>query len=126
VVHAFDPSTQKAEAGGALCVRGQPGLQSKSRTARALLYRETLSQKTKTKQEIVIFTLYTWVFCLPNVSTYAHTCTYSRRPAEGAAIFCYCYYLELYGCCEAKPHRPCRRSASALNHDPFLQIQEDF
>ena len=27
VVHAFNPSTQEAEAGGALWVRGQPGLQ---------------------------------------------------------------------------------------------------
>jgi hypothetical protein len=49
VVHAFNPSTQKAEAGGFLSSRlvwstkwvpGHPGL-----------YRETLSQKTKTKQK---------------------------------------------------------------------------
>jgi hypothetical protein len=42
--HAFNPSTQEAEAGRSLWVQGQPSLQSEYRTARALLQRETLSQ----------------------------------------------------------------------------------
>jgi hypothetical protein len=42
-MHSFNPSTQEAEAGWSLWVRGQPGLQSEP----GLLRREILSQKAK-------------------------------------------------------------------------------
>ena len=50
-VHAFNPSTQETEAGRSLLIQGKPGLQSETRTARALLHRETLVLKNKTKNK---------------------------------------------------------------------------
>jgi hypothetical protein len=43
VAHVFHPSTQEAEAGGSLWVRGQPGLQSEFQESQD--YEERLSQK---------------------------------------------------------------------------------
>jgi hypothetical protein len=57
VAHTFNLSTQEAEEDGFLWVQGQPGLQRKGRTARALIYREALSgktNKTKTKSQAVV------------------------------------------------------------------------
>jgi hypothetical protein len=52
VVHAFNPSTQEAEAGGFLSLR--PAWSTKGVPGQPGLYRETLSQKTnknKNKKE---------------------------------------------------------------------------
>jgi hypothetical protein len=48
VAHAFNPSTQEAEAGGFLLIRGQPGLQSEFQDSQSYTQRNpTQSQKTK-------------------------------------------------------------------------------
>lgn len=43
------PLIQHLGAGGSLCFQSQPGLGSKSRTAKAWLHRKTLSQKKTTE-----------------------------------------------------------------------------
>ena len=46
VAHTFNPSTQKAEAGGSLWIQGQPGLQSEIQEGQPeLLHKETVSNK---------------------------------------------------------------------------------
>jgi hypothetical protein len=49
VVHAFNPSTWEAEAGGFLSLR--PAWYTERVPGQPLLYRETLSQKNKNKQK---------------------------------------------------------------------------
>jgi hypothetical protein len=48
VVHTFNLNSWGAEARGSLLDQGHPSLQSKSRTARAVLHRETTTTKKKT------------------------------------------------------------------------------
>jgi hypothetical protein len=50
VVHALNHCTAKEEVSRSLWVWGQADLQSEPRTARALLYRETLSWKASKKE----------------------------------------------------------------------------
>ena len=45
VAHAFNPSTRKAEAGGFLLVRGQPGLQSEFQDSRGYTEKPCLGKK---------------------------------------------------------------------------------
>ena len=49
VACAFNPSTWEAETGRSLRIQGQPGLHSEFQASWS--YRETLSQKEKTKQQ---------------------------------------------------------------------------
>lgn len=52
MAHTFNLSTPEAEAGGALWVQGQPGSQSKSRSARTVTQRNPISQKqSKAKKQ---------------------------------------------------------------------------
>ena len=52
VAHSFNTSTQEAEAGGSLCVRGQPGLQEVVPGQNPKLQRNPVS---KTKQNKILF-----------------------------------------------------------------------
>ena len=45
VAHAFIPSTREAEAGGSLCVRGQPGLQALVPGQRNPVFKKTTKKK---------------------------------------------------------------------------------
>jgi hypothetical protein len=46
VAHAFNPSTQKAEAGGSLSVQNQPGLQIKFQDSQGYTEKPCLEGKT--------------------------------------------------------------------------------
>ena len=48
--HAFSPSTQEAEAGGALWVQGQPGLQSEFQDSLAYTEKPWLKKPKKKKK----------------------------------------------------------------------------
>jgi hypothetical protein len=52
VVHAFNPSTREAEAGGFLSLR--PTWSTKGVPGQPGLYRKTLSQKTKGKKKCLL------------------------------------------------------------------------
>ena len=51
VVHAFDSSTQKAEAGGSLRVGGQPGLQSEYQDSQGYTEKPCLENKIKQNKQ---------------------------------------------------------------------------
>ena len=55
VVHVFDPSTQEAEAGGSLCVQGQPGLHREFQDGQGYIVRPCLKKQTKSPRKDVSF-----------------------------------------------------------------------
>ena len=53
VVHTFNPSTQEAEAGGSLGVRGQPGLQSEFQDSQGYIEKSSLEKPPPSKKVII-------------------------------------------------------------------------